>query len=192
VSDIEVVPLTPERWPDLEALFGPRGAVGGCWCMWWRLPSSAWDANKGEPNRLALKALAESERPPGLLAYVDGRAIGWCSLAPRSEFTRLERSRVLKPVDEAPVWSIVCFFIARKERRTGVGSALLRAAGEFAASHGAEMLEGYPVEPRAAHMPDAFAFTGIPSMFRAAGFEEVDRRSPARPIMRLRLAKTLP
>jgi GNAT superfamily N-acetyltransferase len=192
MSDIEVVPLTVDRWPDLEALFGPRGAVGGCWCMWWRVPSSAWESRKGDPNRLALMALAAAERPPGLLAYSGDQAVGWCSLAPRSEFTRLERSRVLKPVDDAPVWSIVCFFIARKQRGSGVGSALLRAAADFAASHGAAVLEGYPVEPRSGRMPDAFAFTGVPSMFRAAGFEEVERRSPGRPIMRRSLARTRP
>jgi GNAT superfamily N-acetyltransferase len=90
------------------------------------------------------------------------------------------------------VWSIVCFFIARKQRGSGVGSALLRAAADFAASHGAAVLEGYPVEPRSGRMPDAFAFTGVPSMFRAAGFEEVERRSPGRPIMRRSLARTRP
>jgi GNAT superfamily N-acetyltransferase len=184
MNDIEVHTLTPDRWPDLEALFGPRGAVGGCWCMWWRVPAALWERSKGEPNRQALRGIVDGGDSPGLLAYAAGEPVGWCAVAPRPEYARLERSRVLKPVDDQPVWAVVCFFIARKQRGRGVGSALLSAAAEFAAQRGARIIEGYPVEPRSARMPDTFAYTGLPSMFRAAGFEEVERRSPGRPIMR--------
>ncbi|HXH21646.1 MAG TPA: GNAT family N-acetyltransferase [Dehalococcoidia bacterium] len=192
MSSVEVLPLTPERWPDLEALFGPRGAVGGCWCMWWRVPASAWESGKGEPNRKALRAIVDDGQSPGLLAYLKGKPVGWCSVAPRQDFTRLQRSRVLKPVDDTPVWSVVCFFIARGHRSKGVGSALLRAATDFAAGRGAAVVEGYPVDPKVGRMPDTFAYTGVPSMFIRAGFEEVERRSPGRPIMRKRLASTRP
>ena len=103
--------LTPERWTDFEELFGERGAAGGCWCMWWRLTQREFDAQKGEGNRRAMKAIVDSGRVPGVLAYHEGQPVGWCSVAPREEFPRLGRSRILKPVDDEPVWSVVCFFI---------------------------------------------------------------------------------
>ncbi len=187
MSEVDIRPLTPALWPDLEKLFSPRGAVGGCWCMWWRKSASEWDRGKGEPNKAEFKGIVKDGAEPGLIAYFDGEAVGWCSLAPRPEFPRLQRSRVLKAVDERPVWSVVCFFIARGHRSRGVARALLRAAADFAAERGAEVLEGYPVEPAKGRMPDAFAFTGVPAMFLSAGFREVERRSPGRPIMRLAL-----
>jgi GNAT superfamily N-acetyltransferase len=183
-EELDIHPLTPERWPDLERLFGPRGAVGGCWCMWWRVPARDWDAVKGEPNKLALRAIVAEGESTGLLAYADGEPVGWCSVAPRADFERLNRSRVLAPVDEEPVWSVVCFFIARKHRSRGVGSALLRAAADFAAERGARTVEGYPVDKQGPRSPDPFVYTGTMSMFTAAGFREVQRRSPTRPIMR--------
>jgi GNAT superfamily N-acetyltransferase len=186
--DIECRPVTPALWKDLETLFGPRGACGGCWCMWWRLPRAEYERGKGESNREALRTLVEGGEPPGLLAYLDGRPAGWCALAPREDFPVLARSRVLNPVDGVPVWSVVCFFIARPYRRQGVGVALLRAAIEYAAQRGATVVEGYPVEPRTGSVPDAFAWTGTPRLFERAGFDEVLRRSPTRPIMR----RTLP
>lgn len=192
MSGIEVHPLTAELWPDLEKLFGPRGAVGGCWCMWWRQSASEWERSKGGENKAALRDIIERGEIPGLLAYLEGEPAGWCSLAPRSDYPRLQRSRLLKPVDDEPVWSIVCFFMDRRYRRRGIGSALLRAASDFALTQGAFMLEGYPVDPRKERIPDAFAYTGLPSMFLAAGFEEVERRSPGRPIMRKRLRERKP
>lgn len=183
---LEIVPLTPDRWSDLEKLFGPRGAVGGCWCMWFRQSAREYEQNKGEPNRQALKTITD-EKPPGLLAYDGDEPVGWCSYAPRSEFGRLDRSRILKPVDDEPVWSIVCFFIARPARGQRVASALLEAACEDAKARGASVVEGYPVDPKE-RAPDPWAFTGTAAMFRAAGFEEVLRRSSGRPIMRRRLA----
>ena len=181
---LDFQPVTTERWPDLELLFGPRGACGGCWCMFWRLRRSEFDQQQGEGNRLALKSIVESGEVPGLLAYHDGRPVGWVSVAPRSTFSALERSRILKPVDAHPVWSVVCFFVAKPYRRKGVTVQLLRAAGEYASRHGAVMLEGYPVEPRQAKAPDPFVYTGLASAFRQADFDEVLRRSETRPIMR--------
>jgi GNAT superfamily N-acetyltransferase len=152
--------------------------------MWWRVPARDWDSVKGEPNRLALRALVADEAPTGLLAYSEGEPVGWCSVAPRADFSRLNRSRVLAAVDEQPVWSIVCFFIARRHRNRGVGSALLKAAAELAAEGGAQVVEGYPVDKEGQRSPDPFVYTGTLAMFRAAGFREVDRRSATRPIMR--------
>jgi GNAT superfamily N-acetyltransferase len=176
-------PVTPERWADLAHLFGERGACGGCWCMWWRLPRAQWVRQKGLANQRAFRALVMAGPPPGLLAYSNGEAVGWCALAPRANYPRLANSRILKPVDDKPVWSVSCFFVARGFRRQGVTLALLEAASAYARSQGAELLEGYPCEPKAGY-PDVFYYTGLASTFRKAGFREVARRSPTRPIMR--------
>ncbi len=181
---IEFFPLTPDRWDDLTKLFGSKGACGGCWCMHWRLSSGTFDAEKGEGNRRAFQRLVRKGPPPGLLAYVDGNPVGWCAVAPREEFPRLNRSRILAPVDNAAVWSIPCFFIEPAHRRSGLSVLLLRAACEFASSHGAAILEGYPVDPKSSY-PDTFAFVGLSSAFRKAGFREVAKRSESRPIMRV-------
>jgi GNAT superfamily N-acetyltransferase len=180
-------PVTEDRWPDLEHLFGPRGACAGCWCMWWRLTQSEFDRKKGPGNRRALRQLVRSGTVPGILAYVDAEVAGWCSVGPRADFSRLARSRVLKPVDDQPVWSVVCFFVAKPHRKKGLTVELLKAAARYARQHGARVLEGYPVEPRAGRMPDVFAYTGLPSAYEKAGFVEVARRSETRPIMRRRL-----
>lgn len=185
-TDPVFTPLTPARWQDFETLFGKNGACGGCWCMWWREPRSEYSRLAYEGNRQAMQALVSSGRVPGLLAYLAERPVGWCSLAPREEFSVLERSRVLKRVDDQPVWSIVCFFVARPYRRQGLTLRLLQAAVEYARQNGARIVEGYPVDKPGKFMA-LEDFTGTASTFRKAGFVEVERRSPARPIMRLEL-----
>ena len=177
-------PATPSRWPDLEELFGERGACGGCWCMFWRLPRKEFDAGKGAPNKKALKRIVSAGQEPGIIAYAAKEPIGWCALAPRQIYVALERSRILKPVDDRPVWSVSCLFIKKPYRRQGVSTQLLQAAIAFATSHGARIVEGYPVEPSMEKMPDPFLWHGIPSAFAKAGFTEVERRSRTRPIMR--------
>jgi GNAT superfamily N-acetyltransferase len=184
---IETHPFTLARWSDLAALFGKNGACGGCWCMWYRLPLAQWKAQKGARNRRALHALARAGRPLGVLAYVDGRVAGWCAVAPRADYPRLAGSRVLRPVDDQPVWSVTCFFVAREFRRRGLTVKLLAAAAEFARARGATILEGYPTEPRRPQA-DAFVYTGLASAFRRAKFREVARFSPRRPIFRRRLS----
>lgn len=184
IGKLETRPLTPQCWRDLEALFGERGACGGCWCMWWRLTRSEFERSKGAGNKRALYAIVRSGPPPGVLAYVDGRPAGWCAIGPRESYPVLGRSRVLKPVDERPVWSVTCFFVARAFRNRGLSAKLLKAAVAFARENGARIVEGYPVEPRKGRAPDAFVWTGLPGAFRRAGFKEVLRRSPTRPIMR--------
>jgi len=181
-----VHPLTTQRWDDLEDLFGPRGC-GGCWCMWWRLKRSTFEEQKGEGNRQALKAIVEAGQVPGLLAYAAGQPVGWCALAPRESYPTLEQSRILKRVDDRPVWSVVCFFVRRSYRRQGVTAALLQAAVAYAREQGGSTIEGYPVEPRQGQAPDAFVYTGLASTFRRLGFVEGLRRSETRPIMRLYL-----
>jgi len=177
-------PLTRERWRDFERLFGERGACGGCWCMWWRLKRSEFENQKGEGNRKAMNNIVKSGEVPGILAYAGQTPVGWCSVAPRESFPVLNRSRILKKVDETPVWSIVCFFIDKAHRDQGVSVRLLRAAIEYVRRQGGEVLEGYPVEPKKGRMPAAFAWTGVASAFEKAGFVEVARRSEMRPIMR--------
>jgi len=177
-------PATPSRWTDLAELFGERGACGGCWCMFWRLPRKEFDAGKGAKNKRALKRIVESGREPGVLAYDGKEPIGWCAIAPRADYTALERSRILKPLDDQPVWSVSCLFIKKPYRRQGVSAMLLRAVVTFAKEHGARIVEGYPVEPSMEKMPDPFLWHGVPSAFLDAGFKEVARRSPSRPIMR--------
>ena len=178
-------PLTPQRWNDLEKLFGKRGACGGCWCMSWRLKRSQYEKQKGRRNKSAFKTLVATGPSPGVLAYVAAEPVGWCAVAPREAHQRLENSRILARVDEQPVWSVTCFFVAKPFRRAGVSVQLLKAAVAHAAKCGAKIVEGYPVEPKKDPMPDVFAWTGIGSAFRMAGFKEVARRSPARPVMRI-------
>jgi GNAT superfamily N-acetyltransferase len=187
-QQLQFQPLTPERWGDFERLFGARGACGGCWCMLWRLKRSEFEKQKGDKNKAAFKAVVDSGEAPGILAYANGNAIGWCAVAPRETYPALDRSRVLKKVDDKPVWSIVCLFIAKEYRRKGVSVELLNAAAQYVRKRGGRLVEGYPVEPRKNAMPDVFAWTGVASAFLKAGFAECARRSETRPIMRRDLA----
>lgn len=182
-------PLTPGLWPAFAELFGPKGACAGCWCLWWRLPRAAWNQGRGAPNRQTMRRLVQKGAIPGLLALEAGRAVGWIALAPRTDYPALARSRILAPVDPQPVWSITCFYVAPSHRGRGLTVELLEAAARHARQHGATLLEGYPVEP-AKTQPAPFVFTGLASAFRRAGFREVARRSPTRPIMRRTLSDT--
>jgi GNAT superfamily N-acetyltransferase len=152
--------------------------------MWPRLRAAEWKKGLGDRNRRAFRRRAAASPPPGVLAYVDDRPAGWCSIGPRDEFVRLEGSRVMGRVDDRPVWSVVCFFVRREHRGRGLAVELLRAAVGLAARHGARLIEGYPVEPRAGRTDSAFAWTGLASTFARAGFREVARRSATRPVMR--------
>ncbi len=186
MTGLEFHPFTEDRWSDFAALFGKRGACGGCWCMWWRQTAKEYEASKGEKNRRKMKKIVISGDIPGVLAYHDGEPVGWCAVAPRSEYTRLARSRILKPVDDRPVWSIVCLFVAKESRGMGVSSALISAAVDFVREKGGKTVEAYPVEPKK-KMPDAFAFHGLAVSYSRAGFREVARRSETRPVMRFEI-----
>jgi GNAT superfamily N-acetyltransferase len=164
--------------------------------MFWRMKRSDFEKQSGEANRQAMQDIIDAGEVPGLLAYLAGEPaggnpvpIGWVSIAPRPVFTALERSRLFKPIDEQPVWSIVCFFVSRKYRRQGLTVQLLRGAIDYADQHGARIVEAYPVEPKKESAPDVFVYTGLASAFRKAGFVEVARRSETRPMMRYYLAK---
>jgi GNAT superfamily N-acetyltransferase len=155
--------------------------------MFWRLPRKEFEKNKGSKNRQLLKKIVSKEPPPGILAYAGDEIVGWCAVAPRTEYVALENSRILKPVDDAPVWSISCLFVKKHFRRRGISSHLLKAAVNLAKEYGAKIVEGYPAEPVNDAVPDPFLWHGIASSFTRAGFEEVLRRSPTRPIMRRRI-----
>ena len=185
--DIRIEPLTAERWADLGVLFGPRGACGGCWCMFWRQTRAQFETRKGAANRRAFRRLVVAGPAPGLLAYAGGEPVGWCALAPRESYARLARSRTLRGPEAQGIWSLTCFFVQRRFRRQGLSVALLKAAGAYAAKQGARLLEGYPVIARKGKLPDVFAYTGLLPAFRKAGFEETARPSPSRAIVRLRL-----
>ena len=186
---LTILPLTPDRWADLEVLFGARGACGGCWCMSPRLTRADFVRRQGAANKRAFKRIVQTGEPPGILAYAGDTPIGWCALAPRETYVRLERSRVLKPVDDQPVWSVVCFFVAKPYRRKGVSVRLLKAAVTYAKRQGARIVEGYPFDYKSKQTPDPFVWTGLMGAFRNAGFTEVIRRSPSRPIMRRHIGR---
>ncbi len=181
-------PLTKTNWDDFEKLFGERGACGGCWCMWWRMKRSEFELQKGEGNKKAMQASVDSGEIPGLIAYDGIEPIGWCSVAPRENFSALGRSRILKPVDDKPVWSIVCFFINKKYRNQRISVELIYAAMCLVKKSGGKIVEGYPIEPKKDKMPDVFAYTGLAAAFKRAGFKEVIRRSATRPIMRFEIS----
>jgi GNAT superfamily N-acetyltransferase len=176
--------LTPETWPFFEKLFGPKGACGGCWCMTWRLQRSDYERLKGDGNKKAIQKLVKKNEPIGMLAFVGEDPAGWCAVAPREKYIRLETSRVLKPIDHQSVWSVSCFFIAKPYRRKGLSVKLLKATLDYAKKEGAIIVEAYPVEPKDKKMPDVFAWTGILSSFLAAVFKEEKRHSVSRPIVR--------
>ena len=185
MPSIDVRPVTRERWPDLERLFGPNGAYSGCWCMWFRQTSAEYERHHGDDNRRSMGRIVRNGRVPGLLAYVEGEPVGWVSVAPREEYGRIERSRKLRRVDDRPVWSIVCFFIARAHRRTGIGRALVEAAVDHAARSGARVVEAYPWDLSAgATKTAAELFVGTLDLFERSGFREVARHSKGRPIVR--------
>ncbi|HWR37234.1 MAG TPA: GNAT family N-acetyltransferase [Clostridia bacterium] len=186
-SVLDYKPLGPATWADFEELFGSRGACGGCWCMSWRLSRADFNSGKGERNKALMRGAVIAGENPGILLYEDGQAIGWCSLGPRETFPALERSRVWKPVDDKPVWSISCFFVRKGYRTRGVSVTLLQAAIDFARKSGAKILEGYPQELEGKKLPDVFVWTGLAASYRKAGFEEAARRSAAKPIMRYEL-----
>jgi GNAT superfamily N-acetyltransferase len=183
---LSFLPLTPDRWDDLVALFGERGACGGCWCMYWRLLSREFESRKGSGNRRAMRELLRQGVIPGILAYEGSRPIGWCSVGPREAFPRLEKARTLKRIDDRPVWSIVCLFVAQGFRNRGLSKALIKAAVDHARTHGATIVEAYPYDYRhkSEPSPPPFVYTGLIEAYLRAGFKEVARPSKTRVIVR--------
>ena len=186
-----VAPLTPDRWTDLEVIFGAKGCsvARSCWCMAYRLSGSRGPLPPGvtraQANRAALKALVDAGHPPGLIGYRGNIPVGWVSIGPREEYARLKRSPVMKPVDERPVWSVICFVVPAEHRGQGVARALLNGAVAYAKKNGATLIEAYPVDKPTRSNDDSMWF-GAKSMYDKAGFKEVARRKPHRPIVRVK------
>ncbi len=200
-ADVQIYPATSDRWSDLVRVLGPDGAVGGCWCMYWRFSEgeyrdnndfSVWRAlspAQKRKNKLALRRLVDANAVPGLLAYVRGEPVGWCSIAPRASYVRLQSTRHLGPIHGEAVWSIVCFFIHPAHRGRKVATALLEGAVRFASARGATAVEGYP---RRSPVADAgSAYPGTVSMFRAVGFAEASHPAWPRVVMRRELVPTV-
>lgn len=182
--DLQCHALSPERWDDFVRLFGDSGACAGCWCMWWRQTRSEFERKHGVRNRRAMKRLVDSGRVPGILGYDGREAIGWASIARREEFGSLERSPVLRRLDDVAVWSLVCLFVEKDQRGRGVAEALIRCASDYAFSRGAPAVECYPTEPRGRRLAMLSSFMGTPELFARAGFVECARPSRSRVVMR--------
>lgn len=176
--------LNASRWSDFEELFGEKGACGGCWCMSWRLKKSKFESQKGIENKNAMKALVEQNETIGVLAYVGEKPIGWCAVAPREKYIRLENSRVFKRIDDEPVWSISCLYLSKSNRRKEISTELIKAAINYSKLNEATIVEAYPVVPYDKKVPDAFLWTGIPSSFLKAGFKIAEKRSKWKLMMR--------
>ena len=186
VDGLLITPAVPERWEDLTHLFGEHGASSGCWDMFWRIPRKEYAEQSGAGNRQALCALVEGGTIPGLIAYRDGEPIGWCSLGPREAYPILDRSPVLKRLDDQPVWSLVCFFIAKTARRQGWMLPLLKGALEYARQQGAKIVEAYPLDSDRKMSADE-SYMGRVSVFEQAGFRMAASPSAHRRVMRVNL-----
>jgi ribosomal protein S18 acetylase RimI-like enzyme len=188
---LSIAPLTPDRWSDLESIFNDKGCsiARACWCMAYRVSGSRGPLPPGvtraQANRASLKALVDAGNPPGLIGYRGKVPVGWVSMGPREDFAKLKRSPVMKAVDDRPVWSVICFVVPPQYRGQGVAQALLRGAIVYAKQQGATLVEAYPVD-KAARSNDDYMWFGAKSMYDNAGFKEVARRKPHRPIVRLK------
>ena len=173
-------PVTKERLADLSRFSQQHGKFRYCSCMRWRLRSSEFQRSTPQQRVAMLEQLARTDVPIGILAYADKVPIGWCSIAPRDTYTALLRSRTLPPLDDTPVWSVVCFFVDRKFRRQNLSFVLLKAAVDYALSQSAPAVEGYPVPTDA----PSYTFMGTLSTFLKAGFRDVTPSGQTRTVMR--------
>jgi GNAT superfamily N-acetyltransferase len=181
---ISFQPLNKSTWNAFGQLFGKNGACGGCWCMTWRLSSKEYEEYKGEGNKHKLFRLVKEEKPLGVIAFQNAIPIGWCSVSPRNTLVRLETSRLLKPIDDHPVWSITCLFLHKAFRRKNISPLLVKEASVYAFTNGALIVEAYPVIPKNKFIPDVFAFTGIANSYFKAGFTTAHQPSENRLIVR--------
>jgi GNAT superfamily N-acetyltransferase len=185
LAQIKLEPLSVDNWDKLEDLFGSKGACGNCWCMSFRLNKKEFEAGKvNEGNKISMKSLVWSNKPTGVLALYEDKAIAWLALAPREDFIRLKKSRIHKPIDDLEVWSIPCTFISKPYRRKGLSVALLNGVIEYARSKHIIALEAYPTLPTTDKLPEAFLWVGLFKSFERAGFKIVDRTSKNRPMVR--------
>ena len=189
-DQITVRPATPERWPELEAFFGPQGAYSNCWCAFFRVSSKEFEAgcrDRGNGNRELLKRLTLEGAVPGLLAYLGDQPVGWVSVAPREQYVRVQNSRLLRapaPEPDDDVWSVVCFWAPKHQRGQGVADHLLQGALDHAYASGASAVEGYPVDTSRKWSGASSIYHGTVSQFERAGFTLIRRPSETRAVMR--------
>lgn len=165
----ETHPVTPDRFEDFADVVNRNRRKRHCWCASHRLSEAEIRELGGGDREQAMRQLTTREHPPGVVTYLDGTPVGWCNIGPRSEITRLARSRVVRPIDEVPVWAIICIVVRAGHRRQGVTEPLIAGAVDYAASHGAPAVESYPVDPEG-RMDLTMAFVGTRRMFDKAGF----------------------
>lgn len=170
----ETRPVTPDRFEDFADVINPNRRANNCWCLAHRLRAKDIE-ELGDGNReSAMRRLCEREHPPGVVTYLDGVPVGWCNIGPRAEIPRLVGSKLIRPVDAVPVWSIVCVVVRGGHRKKGVSSHLIEGAVQYAASRGAPAVEAYPVEP-VGRMDTTMAFVGTLAMFTRADFEVIGK-----------------
>ena len=185
LSALRFEPLTKNNWDKFVELFGNKGACGNCWCMFYRLSKTDFEKGKTDDgNKNAMKQLVWNNLPAGLIGFYEDLPIAWCAFAPRKDFPKLQKSRIHKPIDDKPVWSVPCTFIAKKFRRQGVSVALLKGLIEYAKENQIKIIEAYPTIPTQEKLSDAFAWIGLYKSFERAGFKIVDRTSKNRPMVR--------
>ena len=183
-------PLTEANWYKFVQLFGEKGACGNCWCMYYRLNKNDFKEGKiNDGNKAAMKQLVRDNKPTGILGFYEDQAIAWCAFAPREDFTKLEKSRVHKRIDNNHVWSIPCLFIRKDFRSLGISAALLKGVIKYAKERNIDIIEAYPAIPTVKKLPDSFLWTGIFKSFERAGFEIADRKSKNRPMVRCYTSK---
>ena len=168
----ETHPLTPNRFEDFVEVVNRSRRATHCWCLSHRLQLAEIEELGNGSRETAMRGLCEREHPPGVVTYLDGEPVGWCNIGPRAEITRLARSRLIRPVDDLPVWSIVCIVVRAGYRRRGVTAPLLEGAVAYATLHGAPAVEAYPVDPPG-RMDTTMAFVGTRAMFERVGFRVV-------------------
>ncbi|QIK75918.1 GNAT family N-acetyltransferase [Nocardioides piscis] len=165
-------PVTTERFDDFADVINPNRRSTHCWCLSHRLRAKEIDELGDGSREGAARALAGGRQSFGVVTYRDEVPVGWCHIAPRAEISRLSASRLIRPVDEVAVWSIICVVVRGGHRRTGVTEHLIEGAVAHAAAHGAPAVEAYPVDP-AGRMDVTMAFVGTRSMFARCGFQVI-------------------
>jgi len=168
----ETHPVTPDRFDDFADVINPSRRVTHCWCLSHRLHAGDIEELGRGDRQQAMRRLCERENPPGVVTYLAGIPVGWCSIGPRADIPRLVASRLIRPVDAVPVWSIICLVVRGGHRGKGVSAHLIEGALQYAASRGAPAVEAYPVDPQG-RMDTTMAFVGTRSMFDRAGFETI-------------------
>jgi hypothetical protein len=184
-SEMTSAALTERTWADFEQVMGTNGGASGCWCMHWRLPYKQWEQGRGDGNRRQMHQRTLAAPPPGLVCYLDEDPVGWIGVGHRDEYPRMGRSPITRPIDDTEAWVISCIYLGRDHRHQRLQTPMISAACGFAAEQGQRAVDAYPVDPADGKRAGADnAMTGIASAYVAAGFTEIARPRPDRPVMR--------